>query len=293
MSMAIDVRGLTVRYGDVTALDDLTFRLEGGKIYGLLGRNGAGKTSLLSVLSAYRKPTAGAALVGGEVPFENPRITPHVCFVRESLDIYETDNIKYALKLGAYWRPNWDSDYAAELVERFKLPMKRSVGKLSRGMKSALGVTIGLASRAPVTVFDEAYLGMDAPSRYAFYDELLSDYMAHPRTIVMSTHLIDEVSSLFEEVVILDQGRLVVHDEAEALRSRGASLVGPAEAVDRTVAGLTVLNEQRLGGTKSVTVYGALPSGFEQRARSEGLELGPVALQDLFVHLTSDGRERR
>lgn len=293
MTMSIDIRGLTVRFGDVTALDELTFRLRGGKIYGLLGRNGAGKTTLLSVLAAYRKPTTGTALVGGEVPFENPRITPHVCFVRESLDIYETDNIKYALKLGAYWRPNWDAEYAAALVERFKLPLKRNVGKLSRGMKSALGVTIGLASRAPVTIFDEAYLGMDAPSRYAFYDELLSDYMAHPRTIVMSTHLIDEVSSLFEEVLILDQGRLVVHDEAEALRTRGASIVGPAEAVDRAIAGLTVLNEQRLGGTKSVTVYGALPDGFEQRSRSDGLDLGPVALQDLFVHLTSDGEGRR
>jgi ABC-2 type transport system ATP-binding protein len=292
MSLPVEVHALTVRYGEVTALDDLTFRLDGGKIYGLLGRNGAGKTTLLSVLSAYRKPTAGSALVGGQVPFENPRITPQVCFVRESLDIYETDKAGEAFALGKLCRPNWDADYAEELAARFKLPLKRGANKLSRGMKSALGVTIGLASRAPVTIFDEAYLGMDAPSRYAFYEELLADYMRHPRTIIMSTHLIDEASSLFEEVVILDRGRLVVHDDAEALRSRGAAIVGPADDVDRVTAGLTILNAQRLGGTKSITVYGELPDGFERTARAAGLELGPVALQDLFIHLTADGEGR-
>ncbi len=284
---------MTVRFGDVAAVDDVSFRLEGGKLYGLLGRNGAGKTSLLSVLAAYRRPSSGSAKVGGEDPFENPRIMPQVCLVRENLDVYETDNVKYAFKLARTWRPHWDAELADQLAEQFKLPLKRSVGKLSRGMKSALGVTIGLASRSPLTMFDEAYLGMDAPSRYAFYDALLADYMAHPRTIIMSTHLIDEVSSLFEEVLILDQGRLAVHDDAEALRSRGAAIIGPAAAVNRIIAGLTVLRSEQLGGTKSVTVYGPLPDGLEQRARSEGLEIGPVALQDLFIHLTSDGKEQQ
>lgn len=292
MSLSIDVQDLTVRFGDVSAVDELTFRLEGGKIYGLLGRNGAGKSTLLSVLAAYRRPTSGTALVGGEDPFENPAIMPQVCFVREALDIYESDKASEALALGKVWRPNWDADYAEDLAARFKLPMKRGANKLSRGMKSALAVTVGLASRAPVTIFDEAYLGMDAPSRYAFYDELLADYMRHPRTIIMSTHLIEEVGSLFEEVIILDRGRLMVHDETEDLRARGAAVVGPTEEVERLTAGLTVLSEQRLGRTSSVTVYGALPDGFEQRARSAGVDLGPVALQDLFVHLTADGEER-
>jgi ABC-2 type transport system ATP-binding protein len=97
--------------------------------------------------------------------------------------------------------------------------------------------------------------------------------MARPRTIVISTHLIDELSPLFEEVLIIDNGRLVLQDETEALRARGADVTGPAAAVDRFVAGRTVLCERQLGATKSAMVYG-------------GLDLGPVALQDLFVHLT-------
>jgi ABC-2 type transport system ATP-binding protein len=110
--------------------------------------------------------------------------------------------------------------------------------------------------------------------------------MAHPRTVVISTHLIDELSPLFEEVVIIDDGRLVLQDETEALRARGADVTGPAEVVDRFVAGHTVLRERQLGRTKSAMVYGGLDEQDRRQARDAGLDLGPVALQDLFVHLT-------
>lgn len=135
-------------------------------------------------------------------------------------------------------------------------------------------------------MFDESHLGLDAPSRYLFYDALLTDFIAHPRTIVVSTHLIEEMSSLLEEVVIIDDGRLLLHEEVEALRSRGAEVTGPADKVDRFVAGLTVLGERQLGRTKSAMIYGALDDGQRRAADSAGLDLGPIALQDLFVYLT-------
>jgi ABC-2 type transport system ATP-binding protein len=290
MTLDIAVDNLTVRYEDVTALDDLTFSLEGGKIYGLLGRNGSGKTTLLSVLAAFRKATAGQIRIGGRPVFENPAITRQICLIREGGDMVEQDwpdnRIRDMLAFAAYLRPNWDADYAAALLERFELSPATRIPALSRGKRSALAVLLGLASRAPVTMFDEAYLGMDAPSRYAFYDELLTDFMDHPRTIVISTHLIEEVSSLFEEVVIIDRGRLVLHEETERLRSRGAAVTGPADVVDRFADGLTVLGKKTLGPTKSVMVYGALDDTYRQRARQAGLDVGPLAVQDLFVHLT-------
>jgi ABC-2 type transport system ATP-binding protein len=290
MTLDIAVENLTLRYDDVTALDELTFSLEGGKIYGLLGRNGSGKTSLLSVLAAFRKATAGQARVGGQPVFENPMITRQICLIREGGDMVEQDwpdnRIKDMLALAAYVRPGWDADYAAALLERFELSPDTRIPALSRGKRSALAVLLGLATRAPVTMFDESYLGMDAPSRYAFYDELLTDFMDHPRTIIISTHLIEEVSSLFEEVVIIDRGRLVLHEEADRLRSRGAAVTGAADVVDRFADGLTVLGKKTLGPTKSVMVYGALDDAYRERARTAGLDIGPIALQDLFVHLT-------
>ncbi|MDQ8738785.1 ABC transporter ATP-binding protein [Paenibacillus sp. LHD-38] len=286
MTLTIEVKDLQLRYGSFAAIKDMSFKLEGGKIYGLLGRNGSGKTSLLSVLASFREQSNGTVTIGGEVPFENARIMEQVCFIQESGFMAESSNVRDVLKLAASCWPNWDAEYAKRLITQYDLPMKKSVSSLSRGMKSALGVTIGMASRAPVTIFDEAYLGMDAPSRYAFYDEILNDYMETPRTFILSTHLIEEVGSLFEEVLILDQGRLIMHEETEAVRARGAAITGASEAVDRFVEGLTVLGEKKLGKTKSVTVFGELTEELRKRALAEGLELGPVSLQDLFVHMT-------
>ncbi|HCT79179.1 MAG TPA: ABC transporter [Micromonosporaceae bacterium] len=289
--MGVEVNDLTLRFGDVTALDRLSFRLDGGKIYGLLGRNGSGKTSLLSVLAAFRKATDGQVRVGGADPFENDDVVRQICLIRESGDVYENDRVKCVLETAQLFRPNWDDDYAAKLLDKFKLSARKRAQTLSRGQKSALGIVLGLATRAPLTIFDESYLGMDAPSRYAFYEELLADYVAHPRTIIISTHLIEEVASLFEEVVIIDEGRLVVHSEADTLRSRGALVTGPAEVVDTFVAGLTVLSEQTLGRVKAVTVYGELNEAQVKGAALAGIDLGPVSLQDLFVHLTRSGAQ--
>lgn len=293
MTLGIDIENLTVRYRDVTAVDGLSLSLDGGKIYGLLGRNGAGKSTLLSVLAAYRKPSAGIVRINGEDPFENPRLMPRISFIRENVDMYESERCDLLFSFGAL-RPEWDAGYAQTLAKKFKLPGGRKrVGTLSRGQKAALGCVLGLAARTPVTIFDEPHLGMDAPTRYAFYEELLADYMRHPRTMILSTHLIEEVSSLFEEVLIIDHGRLVVHDETESLRSKGASITGPADDVDAVTAGMTVLGEKQLGRTKQRTVLGPLTAATEQDVRRAGLDLGPVALQDLFVHLTADEEARR
>lgn len=290
MSPRIEVEDLTMRYGKVTALDRMTVTLDGGKIYGLLGRNGSGKTSLLSVLAAFCKHTGGSVRVDGQPVFENRRVTSQICLIRTTCDtLGKSDRIEAALNFAAQWRPNWDGDYARTLIDRFDLVPSKTIGALSRGQRSALGAVLGLASRAPITLFDESHLGMDAPTRYAFYDELLADFMAHPRTFVISTHLIEEVGSLFEEVVIIDRGRLVLREEVETLRSRGVAVTGPAEAVDRIANGHTVLGERSLGATKSATIYGPIDADLRERARAAGLELGPVGLQDLFVHLTRPG----
>jgi len=288
--MKVDVRDLTLRYGKTTALDGLSFSLDGGKIYGLLGRNGSGKSTLLSVLAAFRKADGGDVLIDGEPVFENPRVTRQIALIRESVDIPDSDDkIERVLEFVASHRPNWDADYAARLLDGFELDPKKQVKELSRGKQSALGAILGLAARAPLTMFDETYLGMDAPSRYRFYDEILSDYIAHPRTIVVSTHLIEEVAKIFEEVVIIDKGRLVLHEPVETLTARGATVTGPAEQVEAFANGLTVLNERQLGRTKSVTVYGQMTAQQHQHARDAGLDLEPVPLQDLFVYLTSKG----
>lgn len=288
--IGVQVRDLTVRYGDTTALDRVSFDLRAGAITGLLGRNGSGKTTALSVLAAYLPSTSGSVLVDGEEPWENPRAMGATMLVRESGETIPDRPISEMLRLHANRRATFDAGLAEKLLDTFELSPKDRPDRLSRGKKSAFGVVVGLASRAPLTLLDEVHLGMDAPARYAFYDALLADWLEHPRTIVLSSHLINEVERLLEDVVVLDRGSMLTQADAEALRSRGFTVTGPADVVEQFVAYREVVARQRLGGTAQATVIGALDDD-EQQARLLGLELGPVSLQDLFVHLTDHAKE--
>jgi ABC-2 type transport system ATP-binding protein len=283
----IEIRGVTQQYGDVMALDNLDLKLEGQKIIGLLGRNGSGKTTLLSILAGFRKQTSGDVMINGQPVFEKAAVVRDIALIREAGDtVEESEKVKEALRFAEYLRPNWDMDYAKQILERYEVSEDSKLDQLSRGKRSAVGIALGLASRAPLTMFDETYLGLDAPSRYVFYDEILRDYMEHPRTFILSTHLIEEVSRIFEEVVIIDRGKVLLHDDSASLQARGIAITGPQDRVDAFIAGRTVIGERQLGRTKSAMLYGHLTGADQEQAREAGLELEPLDLQDLFVYMT-------
>ena len=284
--MIVEVENVSLNYKNNFALKNLSFKLEEGKVYGLLGRNGAGETSLLSLLASYREPTEGLIKVFGEPPFENAQVMGQVGLIYDKDYQAETEKVKAMLETAERYRPNYDIEYAKYLVKRFNLPLDRPVSKLSKGMQSAMNVTIGLASRTSLTIFDEAYLGMDAPTRDIFYQELLEDQSRNPRTFILSTHFVSEMDYLFDEVLILDKGELILQEEYEEVVSRGASITGEKNEVEKFVQGMKKLNEQQLGNTKSVMVYEKMSDEKKQEALAAGLDVGPVALQDLFIHLT-------
>jgi len=287
MQKIAEVTQLTKAYGTTKALDRVSFRLEADKIYGLLGRNGAGKTTLMNILTAQLFPTSGDVRLFGEAPYENDNVLRRVCFIKESQTYPRSLRVQDVLELSASFFPNWDRDFAYALAGDFDLPLSRRMGKLSRGMLSSVGIIIGLASRAPVTIFDEPYLGLDAVARGLFYDKLLKDYAEHPRTILLSTHLIDEVSRMLEHVLLMDRGRLLLDEEADALRRKAYTVTGPTSKAETFAAGREVIHAEAIGGLASLTVMGALTPEQKRHAESSGLEVGPVSLQQLFIHLTN------
>jgi ABC-2 type transport system ATP-binding protein len=286
MKNIVEVQGLTKTYGGVNAVDDVSFTMESGKIYGLLGRNGAGKTTIMQMLTAQMFPTSGKLRVFGEAPYENNRVLSQVCFIKESQKYPDHFRVIDVLELCPVIFPNWDQRFADQLLNDFRLPLKRGMKKLSRGMLSSVGVIIGLASRAPLTMFDEPYLGLDAVARELFYDRLIEDYAEHPRTIVLSTHLIDEVSRILEHVIVIDSGKLILNEDADAIRGQAYTAVGQAEKVEAFISGQETIDQKPLGGLLSVTVLGSLDPGRRKQAEILGLELTPVSLQQLIVHLT-------
>ena len=209
MTPAISVTGLTRRYPDQVALDDVHLTIGDQTITGLLGRNGAGKTTLLRILAGQEFPSSGSVRVLGSSPAENENVLRRLVLVRED-QAYPDFKVRHALRAASFCYPNCDAGLASSLPEDFGLRPGMAIKSLSRGQRSALGITIGLAARAEVTLFDEPYTGLDAVARQVFYDRLLAEYADFPRTVVLSTHLIDEAAALFENVVVIDQGRVVL-----------------------------------------------------------------------------------
>lgn len=280
---AIAVSGVSRWFGDVMALDDVTVGFAMGRITGLLGRNGAGKTTLIDLMSG-RAPTArGTVRVLGSQPYEQRSVRRLVCAVSEAQPYPPAFRVDTVLTAARRFYPNWDDAVADDLVDAFTLRRRQKVGKLSRGQRSAVGVVIGIASRAPVTIFDEPYVGLDAVARDLFYERLVSDVCVHPRAIVMSSHLIDEVADLFDDVVVIDRGRIVLEGSAEGMRGAFAEIVGPTVSAMAFVDGLEVLRRRDLGGVSRITVRGADPSA----ARAQGLTARPLSLQEAVIALAS------
>ncbi len=292
MTYQVEVKNVSLKYKKFEALKNISFKLEDQKIYGLIGRNGAGKTSLLSILSALREATEGVVTVSGEPLFENAKVVEQIRLIYQKDYKDEYSKAGQLIKASARFSPNFDREYAETLIKRFKLPKNRAANKLSKGMQSVLDVIIGLASRAPITIFDEAYLGMDAPTRVTFYKELLEEQARSPRIIILSTHLVSEMDYLFDEVLILKNGSLLLQEEYETLISKGVTITGGIKEVDEFIQGRRILGSEQLGGTKAVRLYEEELEQLVAKAREKGLDVGPISLQELFIYLTEDEAEK-
>jgi ABC-2 type transport system ATP-binding protein len=276
------LEGVTMRFRDQVALDDVSAVLEQDTITGLLGRNGAGKTTLMQLLTGHRVPTSGRVEVFGGRPFENDAVLSQMAFIKEGQRYPDHFRVRDALQAAAMLFPNWDDDLAQSLLRDFDLPEKRTIKKLSRGMNSAVGIIIGLASRAPLTLFDEPYLGLDAVARQLFYDRLLADYAEHPRTILLSTHLIEEIADLLEHVLLIDHGRIVLDDDADSLRASAVTVSGARDRVEAFGARHEVLHRETLAGSARAVVRLMQ----EEDPTTAGLTWEATPLQQLVVSMS-------
>jgi len=290
MTPTVRVDHLTRRYRGQLALDDVSCELRPDTITGLLGRNGAGKSTLMKILTGQEFPTSGTVRVGGENPLENDAVLRRMMFVKKS-QVYPDIKVKRVIEAASWFYPNWDGELAGQLVDDFELPANRAVKKLSRGMHSAVGIVLGLSARAEITLFDEPYLGLDAVARQIFYDRLLADYAEHPRTVLLSTHLIDEVADLLEHVLVIDRGQIVLDAPADDLRGRAVTVSGSTTAVDEFTAARKVWHRIGIGSLASATVAGPLDDLARTRARDLGLDMEPVSLQELVIRSARIGTE--
>lgn len=279
--------GVTKKYENKEVLKNINLSLEKGKVYGLIGRNGAGKTTLLSVMSAQNPATAGMIKLGEENIWENPKALGRICFSRE---IHPNDNgtgigsmkAKEYLRVASCYYPDWDQELAEKLVKEFELDTRKKMTKLSKGMLSMVTIIVALASKAEFTFLDEPVAGLDVVMREHFYRMLLEEYTNSGRTFIISTHIIEEAADVFEEVLVIKKGELLLKENTETLLSCAYHISGLAEVVDAAVKGLACYQARTNGRAKSVTVLlkkgERLPEGYD-------VSIQPLSLQNVFVAL--------
>ncbi len=273
-------RNLYKNYKKTEVLKGLDLELESGKIYGLIGRNGAGKTTLLSLISAQNPVSSGEITLDGVPVWENQDMMDRICFSREINAMMNGFKVKEYFKAASIYMPNWDQSYAERLAGEFELDMNKNMMKLSKGMLSMVTIIVALASKAEFTFMDEPVAGVDVVMREVFYRLLLEEYEESGRTFVISTHIIEEAADVFEEVIMLDKGKVVLKENTQDLLDRARHISGVAEDVDKMAEGKEAYHAEKLGRSKGLTLL--LKPGESIESTSE-VSVQPMSLQQLFV----------
>ncbi|AGA67892.1 ABC-type multidrug transport system, ATPase component [Desulfitobacterium dichloroeliminans LMG P-21439] len=287
---------LTKGYGALHAIQDLSFTIEANTITGLIGRNGAGKTTLLKLIAGHLRPTQGELKVFGQKPFDNLAVAGNMIFVSDSMTFPDSFTLLNILKEVADFYPNWSQSIAQGLFDYFQLNPHQRYSNLSKGSKSTFQAIIGIASRCPLTLMDEPTTGMDSAVRKDFYRALLKDYIEHPRTVILSSHLLGELEDILEDILLLDQGTKKLQMSTLDMKQYALGFRGNAQAIEDLLQehlqgsspgeGILRREEFAKGSLYVVVKAEHLVAGYE-RIRQHDVEVVPIALDDLCIYLTA------
>ena len=284
----IQCEDLTKSYGKIKAIDHLSIEIEENKITGLIGRNGSGKTTLLKMIAGYLKPTSGELKVFSEKPFNSLNVSENSIFVDDTLTFPDSFTLIDILTEVAPFYANWNSSLANGLFDYFAFNPKQPHSNLSKGSKSTFNSILGIASRCPLTIFDEPTTGMDSAVRKDFYRALLKDYLEYPRTIILSSHLLSELEGILEDILLINHGTKLLHLPALQMKELAVGLRGNAQAVLQFVEGKKIIYQEEFAKCSLYVVITRelIQQQFEQ-IRQSGLEVLPVSTDDLCVYLTA------
>lgn len=281
--MSIEIKNVSKSFGNIKALDDISLEFKENKIYGLFGRNGAGKSTLLNIIANRIFANSGEVLIDGENAVENDRAQGEIFLMSEAMLYPESMKIKDAFRLTKEFYDDFDVDYANRLSEQFGLKTNKKTKGLSTGYKSIFKIIVALATNVKYLIFDEPILGLDASHRDLFYKLLIENYDKNPRTIIISTHLIEEISTIVEDVVIIKDGKLIKQQSCDELLNMGLTVTGSEALVNEFAKGKNIIGSDTLGNYKSIYMLGNI----DKNNIPSGLEVSKLDLQKLFIQLTN------
>lgn len=287
----ISCQGLTKTFGRVRALNNITFTIGQNRITGLIGPNGAGKTTLLKIIAGFMRASSGEVRVFSEDPFNNLKVAANLIFIDDQMKFPPSLTLSEILSSAAAFYENWDMELARGLFDYFCLDPQQRHHNLSKGTQSTFNMIIGLAARCPLTIFDEPTTGMDAGVRKDFYRALLRDYLQKPRTIIISSHLLNEIEDILEDILLLSEGEKRLQMPVSDLKEFAVALRGRREVIDKLTAGQEIYYQKSIGKDHSyVVIRRDSAEEILKNAGRNGVEIHPVKAEDLCVYLTSRNR---
>ncbi|MFC4559548.1 ATP-binding cassette domain-containing protein [Virgibacillus kekensis] len=284
----VECRELTKHHGRMKALENLSLTIEEDKITGLIGRNGAGKTTLLKILAGFWHESSGEVRVLSRRPFNDLLVSANTIFVDDQMNFPTALTLKEILIEAGQFYEHWDMELALRLFNYFSFDSLQIHSHLSKGKRSTFNMIIGLASRCPLTIFDEPTNGMDLAVRRDFYRALLKDYIVYPRSIIISSHYLDELEDVLEEILLIENGRAFLHMPIEEMKEYAVGLNGKHTAVENWITGREVIYTESDGSTdRYVVVKNSFTVKELDRIRLEGINVKTVPPSDLSVYLTN------
>jgi ABC-2 type transport system ATP-binding protein len=220
MSELLRITGLTKSFGRKRVLEDFDLAVESGRVYGLLGRNGEGKTTLARILMGVIPADGGDIFYKGKrIAYGESAYKREFGFVPEDPFFYEDMTVQSLLGFNARFYPKWDRKRAAADVERFSLDPKARVGTLSRGQKLKLGLAVALAAAPEFLILDDPTSGLDVPTRQDFLRDVIRELAASGTTVLFATHLVHELERIVERLLVLSRGRLILDEDFEKVKA--------------------------------------------------------------------------
>ena len=242
----IELKQVTKQYGQATVLKNITLSIDEPGIYCLLGRNGAGKTTLLKSVAGYQNITSGTIQVDDKL-ITTSTLDTGVSYIENFAKHFNLP-VRKLLQIASEVNPNYDYNFASEMMERFELDGKKKFNHLSLGMKTMVSTIICLASNKSVVLLDEPVLGFDAIMRVEFYDMLTESFRKHPRIIIVSTHIIEEIAKTIQKLIIIDKGSVRFFDTLQSVETKAFSISGLQKDVEAATQNLNVIGQDTVGG---------------------------------------------
>lgn len=287
----VTTRDLSKNYGNKLALDNLNIDILSNKIIGLIGKNGSGKTTLLKILAGQLNASSGEVKVFSENPMDNLNILKRLIYIYHNYDYSKGLKLMDILSHYDLMFHNFDMDFALKLLEYFDLKSSMKYNQLSQGMASTFNFICGLASRAELTMFDEPVLGMDVSIRKSVYEVLLRDYTEFPRTFIISSHLISEIEGILSDIILIDQGKLILQDNIENTREYAYRVDGGKDLIEEYIGEKDVLYAKTGNLSSYAIIRGRITDNIKNQCFNKNLDLSPTRTEDLFVYLTKQNKE--